>query len=180
MSMDFSGSFEGLKQVNSSDYDKLGKEFVSTLGTSNTSALITELLKNLSPEDAKDTIVAGTQDLPTDKRSSAIKDAVTSLPAEAQKKVIQELRGIGSPGDSTRDKLWLIVILGFAIVLVGSFLTIAVGMFISPSSGDMKTKPELVLTIFTSVVGFLAGLFVPSPAATANSSAPRPSFMESR
>ena len=66
------------------------------------------------------------------------------------------------PTDGARDRLWLIVVCAFAIVLVGSFTALAVGVFV-PASG--KVTPELILTMFTSVVGFLAGLFVPSPIA---------------
>jgi hypothetical protein len=70
------------------------------------------------------------------------------------------LSAIGGPSASIRDQLWLIVVIAFGLVLVGSFLTLAVGVFYKE-----KTSPELILTMFTSVVGFLAGLFVPSPIA---------------
>jgi hypothetical protein len=41
-------------------------------------------------------------------------------------------------------------------------MTLAFGVFIK---ADGRVTPELILTMFTSVVGFLAGLFVPSPIA---------------
>ncbi len=59
---------------------------------------------------------------------------------------------IGTPHPSIVNHLWLIVIVAFAIVLVGSFLTLA-----------WTAEPDVMLTIFMSVVGFLAGLFTPSP-----------------
>ena len=57
------------------------------------------------------------------------------------------------PRDRVRDAIWLIVVVSFAVVLVGAFVTIAAD----------GSKPDIVLTMFTSAVGFLAGLFVPSP-----------------
>jgi hypothetical protein len=67
------------------------------------------------------------------------------------------------PSDGVRDRLWLIVIAAFAVVLVGSFITLAISVFVAPSSGG--TSGQIILTMFTSVVGFLAGLFAPSPVA---------------
>ena len=66
-----------------------------------------------------------------------------------------ESREMDPPRDRVRDAIWLIVVLSFAIVLVGAFITIA-------ADGN---KPDVILTMFTSAVGFLAGLFVPSPVA---------------
>jgi hypothetical protein len=61
----------------------------------------------------------------------------------------------------TRDRLYMIVVVAFSLVLVGAFATLAYGVFNAPATGGVS--PELVLTTFTTVVGFLAGLFAPSP-----------------
>ncbi|WP_263772959.1 hypothetical protein [Propionivibrio soli] len=74
---------------------------------------------------------------------------------------------VGVPTQRARDRLWLIVVTAFALVLVGGFVTLAVGVFQPPAQNGVK--PELILTTFTSVVGFLAGLFVPSPTNRNNS-----------
>jgi hypothetical protein len=74
---------------------------------------------------------------------------------------------VGKPSMKMRDKLWLIVVIAFAIVLIGSFATLAFGVFVNAQG---KVTPELILTMFTSVVGFLAGLFVPSPLQNSNDS----------
>lgn len=65
--------------------------------------------------------------------------------------------------EQTRDRLYMIVVIAFSVVLVGAFVTLAVGVFVAP--GKSKVSPELILTTFTTVVGFLAGLFAPSPGA---------------
>ncbi len=66
----------------------------------------------------------------------------------------------GPPSRSTRDILWLVVVVSFAIVMVGSFATMAISAFY-PSTN--ATGIQIVLTTFSSVVSFLAGLFTPNP-----------------
>jgi hypothetical protein len=70
-------------------------------------------------------------------------------------------RTIGDPTTPVADILWVIVVAVFGMIALGSaaaFVYLLVHSKIEPS-----IKPELVLSIFTSAVGFLAGLFVPSP-----------------
>ena len=64
-------------------------------------------------------------------------------------------------GNELKIKVWKIVIWAFSIVLVGSFLTLAISVFVPPATGG--TSGQMILTVFTTVVGFLAGLFSPSP-----------------
>jgi hypothetical protein len=63
------------------------------------------------------------------------------------------------PDQRTTATLWLIVIITLALILVGSFLTLAVSVFVSPP-GDGR---QIILTIFTTSTSFLAGLFATSP-----------------
>lgn len=64
------------------------------------------------------------------------------------------------PSKEVIDRIWTIAIVAFAIVLVGSFLTLALSTFREPQN---ENAPQLMLTMFTAVLGFLAGLFTPSP-----------------
>lgn len=77
------------------------------------------------------------------------------LQPDEQRKLAATL--LEGPSGRVRDVIWIIVISGFALVLVGAFITLAIGVF------TKDIKPELILTMFTSVIGFLAGLFAPSP-----------------
>lgn len=75
----------------------------------------------------------------------------------------RELAGrLTEPGAKTRDLIWLIVVSTFSFILVAGVITMAIGLF-----SDMPAKPvvsaELILSMFMSAVGFMAGLFVPSP-----------------
>lgn len=66
----------------------------------------------------------------------------------------------GATNGSVPLQITMIVISAFAIVLVGSFVTLAVSMFVTPSD---PTSVQIILTMFTTVVGFLGGLFTPVP-----------------
>ncbi len=98
-------------------------------------------------------------ELPPAEKSKALAGAVSSQTPEERQRLLREIAGMPPPTPRARDRLWLIVVIAFALVLVGSFLTLSAAVF---AIGG-KASPELILTMFTSVVGFLAGLFVPSP-----------------
>lgn len=105
----------------------------------------------------------------------ALLEVVKDRPTAEKKDVAQQLteaaNGIQGPGTETSNTLWTIVICAFSVVLVGSFIALAIGVF-HPVQ-EKGVKPELILTTFTSVVGFLAGLFTPSPVARSASPSPK-------
>ncbi len=123
-----------------------------------------QFFKELQPDALKNAVVGAANNLPEKEKKEALMETARQLTPEQQVKVAGEIQqaGLPPPGEKTRDWLWQIVVSAFAFVLAGSFISIATGMFVSPDPG-VVVKPELVLTMFTSVVGFLAGLFVPSP-----------------
>lgn len=107
--------------------------------------------------------------IPPEITSSELGSFLSTKPAEERNKAVAQFSAtlgrapaLGLPTQRARDRLWLIVVTSFAVVLVGGFITLAIGVFLTPAQNGVK--PELILTTFTGVVGFLAGLFVPSPA----------------
>lgn len=113
-------------------------------------AQIKSLFKGLKTEDIKTVVV----------------EAAKQLPDKEKEAVARDIRGFPPPTPLTRTRLWMIVVSAFALVLVGTFISIAIAMFKTQTADTITlAKPELVLSMFTSVVGFLAGLFVPSPVA---------------
>jgi hypothetical protein len=118
----------------------------------------------MSDKEHVKTLLAGfsNEDLKT-----ALIEGANKLPDQDKKEVAAQIQsGMAPPDDQTRNWLWLVVISAFAVVLVGSFVTLAIAVFRTQNSNTVNlVKPELVLSMFTSVVGFLAGLFVPSPVA---------------
>ena len=90
--------------------------------------------------------------------------AAQGLSAGDRRALRGELGGaLGPPRRATADLLWVVVVVAFAIVLVGSFATIAASVFVG--ARDPATA-QTVLSLFTAVVGFLAGLFAPAPSTT--------------
>lgn len=85
----------------------------------------------------------------------------TELPEASQRELAQQLN---VPTGEARNIVWLVVVISFAVVPVVAVLTLSIAIFMPkpPGQGSIASA-ELVLTMFTSAVGFLAGLFVPSP-----------------
>lgn len=125
-----------------------------------------EELEKFNPDEKKEAYRGFLSHIPTDDAVSELGKSLSTQSTEDKNSAADQLKkiaaAIGTPSQSAADRLWLIVVIAFSTVLVGGFITLAFGMFLPPASNGVK--PELILTTFTSVVGFLAGLFVPSPA----------------
>jgi hypothetical protein len=118
-----------------------------------------DVMASLPNGKKKSCMVEAALQLPDEEKKSAIKEAAAQLPRTQRQELAQELTSpIPRPDPRTSSVLWIIAVVGLSIVLVGTFVTIAFDMFLAPEGG--LTSPELVLTMFTSVIGFLAGLFV--------------------
>lgn len=141
-----------VKGLSRSDLERFGSELPGKLDS------------GLLPYYVKAGLGPALSALPTDAKADALTGAIREQPEAEQKRLTQQVgaSGIGGPGEKARDRLWLTVVGSFATVLVGAFITLALGVFFAANG---TVKPELILTMFTSVVGFLAGLFVPSPMA---------------
>jgi hypothetical protein len=119
-----------------------------------------DVMASLPRGRKKSSILETVKQLPAEEKKAAVKEAVAQLPEQEQQELGQELTSpVPPPDQRTSRVLWIIAVVGLSVVLVGTFVTIALGMFLAPVQGAV-TRPELVLTMFTSVIGFLAGLFV--------------------
>jgi uncharacterized membrane protein len=102
-----------------------------------------------------DTTIGRTEDiqtLPEVQQQEVAVQALSGLSDEAKQEAAQAA-GIPAPTSAVADRLWLIVIVVIAAVLALAALSLAFGW------GDNKT----MLTVFTTTIGALVGLFVPSP-----------------
>lgn len=82
------------------------------------------------------------------------KGATDSLPRTA----------LAEPDTKTNNAIWLIVVIAFALVMLGSAYVLGMGVNTKLETGAAYvTKGETMLTVFTTVVAFLAGLLSPSP-----------------
>ena len=92
-----------------------------------------------------------------------------SNPVQALEKLgkdtIQMLpRAIPDPTPMTTNVIWVIIVCSFATVMLYSTFMLGSGLE-TPLLNDTVyvTKGETILTLFTTVVAFLAGLLAPSP-----------------
>ncbi|MEO6323040.1 MAG: hypothetical protein ABIT01_08175 [Thermoanaerobaculia bacterium] len=143
---------------------------LSTLKGESRRSLLADLAPSLEKGDVQ-TIVQSSPD-----PAGIVQDATATLGQADQKSVVtaslrnlpekdraEVVSSVGPPTPPALDKLWMIVIWSLAIVLVGSFATVAISIFVPLP--ENSPGPQMALTVFTSVVGFLAGLFAPSPVA---------------
>lgn len=71
---------------------------------------------------------------------------------------------IPPPEGRTRNVIWVVVIISFCIVMIATTGALIACAFVELPK-ESKFSPELLVAVFTSVVGFLAGLLVPAPKA---------------
>lgn len=81
------------------------------------------------------------------------KDTVEMLP-----------RALDNPNPPTTNAIWIIVVCSFAGVMLYSAYVLGSGVGTAlVKDAVYVTKGETILTLFTTVVAFLAGLLAPSP-----------------
>lgn len=98
-------------------------------------------------------------------KAETLRGVISTLSPPEKEAMTKALSGVlAPPGDRTKDAIWLIVIGAFSLVLVGAALVLGLGVFREISDATKQvTRTDTILTVFTTVVGFLAGLLSPSP-----------------
>jgi hypothetical protein len=126
--------------------------------------LLHTLCRQISPDQRRDVVLFTVEAMQVEDRKTVVRDAIQGLPPREQENVTFEMIAAGyipPPDTTTRDKIWMTIIGSFSFVLVAGFLALAAGMFV-PVAKD-GVAPSLILSMFMSAVGFIGGLFVPSP-----------------
>lgn len=96
-------------------------------------------------------------------------EALKNRPVETLKSLAQDAtqslpRALEPPDSKTTNAIWVIVVLAFAVVMLGSAYVLGSTVTTKLDAGvTYVTKGETILTVFTTVVAFLAGLLSPSP-----------------
>lgn len=71
---------------------------------------------------------------------------------------------IPPPDTKTANVVWIIVVASFALVMIGAAYIIGASVFTKIDKDVVYIgKVDMVLTVFTTVVAFIAGLLSPSP-----------------
>jgi len=93
--------------------------------------------------------------LPDNQRKEVAKAAMASLTPSVRQEVTSE---IGAPSQSITDRIWLVIMIAIALVLV-----IATGVLGIAFVTTEKVDSGTILALFTAVMGFIGGLFTRSP-----------------
>jgi hypothetical protein len=72
------------------------------------------------------------------------------------------------PDKKTTNWIWIIVVISFALVMIYSAWILGSGVTKELTANPI-TKSDTILTVFMTVVGFLAGLLSPSPVSSKSS-----------
>ena len=95
-------------------------------------------------------------------------DALKANPEQTLKALARDatesLPRLPAPTSKANDVLWIMIVSCFVLVMLGSAFVLASTVTTEIKAGvTYVTKGETILTIFTTVVAFLAGLLSPSP-----------------
>ena len=116
-----------------------------------------------TPVPNKDEIIQAINDMSPHDKYSTLVEGLNQLTSKDKQAVVEQASaGLRPPDGKTSDTLWLIIIFSFAIVLVGTFLSLAIGVLVLGKSAA-NAELQILLTMFTGVVAFLAGLLTPGP-----------------
>lgn len=94
-----------------------------------------------------------------------IKDNPEQTLKTLEKQVVQQMPApIPPPDPPTKNAIWVIVVCAFALVMVGAAWVLGHGLTVElKQDATYATRGDMILTVFTTAVGFLAGLLSPSP-----------------
>lgn len=85
---------------------------------------------------------------------------LNQLGTSAQRDVAQQTRLLSDPDARTVNFIWSVIVTTFVLTLLVAVAILAY------NAVAQKPTAEVLITIFTTAVGFLAGLLTPSPAQT--------------
>src|SRR6266571_5180404 len=102
-----------------------------------------------------DTISSSVGRLDTDQKKNLAVEAISSLDAAGKNEVATRAGILAPPSQVPTNIIWLVIVMAFAFVLVVAAGALVYGVVFLQRTAD---NVQVVLTVFTSVVGFLAGL----------------------
>jgi Flp pilus assembly protein TadB len=117
-----------------------------------------EIVGSLSAEEKKNIAKLALESLDVNAKKDVTASALNSLDVNAKKDVARSA-GLSSPNEKTSNLIWLSIVIAFVVVFVvaSTFLTIGVTIL-----GKKADDVQVVLTIFTAVVAFFAGILTPT------------------
>jgi hypothetical protein len=115
------------------------------------SDLLETTMKELTPED----------------RQLVARVALQGLTPTQKQVAVEQAGGLEPPAPSVSNIIWLLVISAFVLVLLATSGSLIYGVIVLQRNADAV---QVIVTIFTAAIGFLGGLFSPSPTGNTRSS----------
>ena len=110
---------------------------------------VAEAVRALPPEDRKDAAADAVQALSPEAKKDVTAQTISTLSFEDRK----DLGQLFQPSQDVANRIWLIIVVAFALVFVGS----ATAFFVAALSLGRAQNIELLLTVVTTIAGILAG-----------------------
>lgn len=110
---------------------------------------VAEAVRALPPEDRKDAAADAVQALSPEAKKDVAAQAISTLSSEDRK----DLGQLFQPSQDVANRIWLIIVVAFALVFVGS----TIAFFVAALSLERAGNIELLLTVVTTIAGILAG-----------------------
>jgi hypothetical protein len=95
-----------------------------------------------------------------DKRAAAVTSVLQASDGKSAEVTQQALDLLPKPSVVAVDYLWKLLVFGLLVILIVALA----GVIALIADGNDKTDPAIALTIFTTTLAGLLGLFAPSPA----------------
>lgn len=117
------------------------------------------------PEQIRSANLLVAKALSTPESIAALKSHPEKMLKDLATETVAELpRVLPAPETKTTNAIWIIVVLAFALVMVASACALMFGVTNRlDATAKYAVNGDTILTIFTTVVAFLAGLLSPSP-----------------
>jgi hypothetical protein len=126
--------------------------------------LITEAVDAAAPDAKKDLVAKAVKN--SDEAQALLTEAINAAPAGAAEAAINDSK-LPKPTTGTIDRIWMIVVGTFAVVLIGATAALVAAVVLDIFYEIEPAHVQIMLTMFTTVAGILAGFITGQAVGTA-------------
>jgi hypothetical protein len=138
----------------------LRRETMAAYPPDYTSIVGTLSSNNLTSDQKKSIAMTTLNSLDMPAKKDVTVSTLASLDDASKKDVAARAGAISPPSQPMANVIWILIVTGFVLVLIGSSTLLLIGVIFLGKTAD---NVQVVVTVFTAVVAFLAGLVTPSP-----------------
>jgi hypothetical protein len=158
-----------IRNLDDEDKEVLAPQIAGSAPLDGDKEVVAEPVGSTNNGEKREGIAQAIQAAPLDARKAAVAQAVISASPENKKDVVkepieslpsterQELANQFGPTQAVTDKVWLTVVDAFKWVLWGATLALVVAIGVALFREVNEAYVQILLTMFTTVVGIFAG-----------------------